>query len=609
VTLIQHGSEGKGYQFLVRGFDAAHGADFEVSVDGMPINEWSNVHAQGYLDLGFVIPEVVGSVRVTKGPFTLDQGAFAVAGSADYHLGVAEDERGLRAAYTLSTTNRQRGVVTYSPLAGNGHDFIASETLHDDGFGSNRGVNKATLLARSGLAHSERFGELSMLIGGQLARFELPVALRVDDLDRARVDFRDSYSATPRGASLRALVALSYKKLGARHELRGVAYAGLRRLQVLENFTGYLFDREHGDFREQHQDALNFGSRLTLTSQLLPTLAGRLGLGVSGDVLDQQQAHVDSAARPLERERDLAVFQALSHALAGITLRLHPALRLDAGARLDVAHLRVKDRLDGDARGKGTLTAVSPRALLEWRVVEHLRMLLAYGRGFRPPEARAFSSFEPAEVGLNEARYTGGSPTMTTCESLELGARYRINEYLSAQASTFATFVAHESVYDHVSGLNLDLDGTRRFGAELSLRSKIGDFMTLGADTTLVEARFVASQNPVPFAPTLFGGARAALGRKLGPRAGLRFLAVAPRPLPHGATSSALTQLDLTAGYHWPVWRLDLELENLLNQRIFEGEFHFASHWQRSAPASNLPTLHYLAGPPLNARLTLSAIF
>lgn len=609
VTLIQHGSEGKGYQLLVRGFDAAHGADFEVNVDGMPVNEWSNVHAQGYLDLGFVIPELVSSVRVTKGPFTLGQGAFAMAGSAEYHLGVAEEDRGLRAAYTVGSTNRQRGLLTYSPRDGDGHDFIASETLHDDGFGSRRGVNKGTLLARTELVESERLGSLSLLTGGYLARFELPGALRADDAEAGRVGFRDSYSGALRGASMRALAALSYEKLGDRHQLRGLAHTGLRRLEVLENFTGYLFDPRRGDFRDQHQDAVSFGLRFTLTSRLLPAVDGHVGAGVAGDVLHQQQSRVGSENQPLDRERGLNALQALSHAAAGLTLRPSAALRLDAGVRVDLALVRVRDELAAGARETGALAAASPRAVLEWRALQQLRLLAAYGRGFRPPEARAFTRFEPAELGLSEELYDGGEPAMTTCDAFEVGARYRMNNHFSSQLSLFTTFIARESVYDHVSGVNVELNGTRRLGAELSLRSNLTHFLTLTADTTVVDARFVESRSPIPQAPTLFGGARAVLGRDRGPRAGLRFLAVAPRPLPHGAESSALTQLDMTAGYSWETWRLDLEVENVLDQRAREGEYHYASHWQRSTPASNLPALHYVAGPPLNARLTLTAVF
>jgi hypothetical protein len=119
--------------------------------------------------------------------------------------------------------------------------------------------------------------------------------------------------------------------------------------------------------------------------------------------------------------------------------------------------------------------------------------------------------------------------------------------------------------------------------------------------------RFVASEDPVPFAPTLFGSVRAALGGTRGPQAGLRFAAVAPRPLLHGARSSTFTQLDASLGYLWPRWRVELEVENVLNRDGREGEYHYASYWLGVGPARELPALHYVAGPPLNARLTLTA--
>jgi iron complex outermembrane recepter protein len=311
----------------------------------------------------------------------------------------------------------------------------------------------------------------------------------------------------------------------------------------------------------------------------------------------------------LAAERDLAAFQALPHAFGGLIWRPFEALRFDAGTRLDLAYVRATDELDAKATRNGLLTAVSPRAVVEWDALSSLRVVGAYGRGLRPPEARAFTPYQPAEVGLSEDVYAGGEPEMTASDSFELGARYRGEHGFSASLSGFLTLIARESVYDHVSGVNLELNGTRRVGSELALRFSPSDVLTLNADATLVDARFVQSGKPVPAAPTAFGSARAHFGRELGPRAGARFLAVLPRPLPNGASSSTLTRVDLTAGYHWPSWRIDLEVENLLDQQIREGEYHFASHWQRSTAASNLPVLHYVAGPPLDARLTLTALF
>ncbi|MGB1275611.1 MAG: TonB-dependent receptor plug domain-containing protein, partial [Nannocystaceae bacterium] len=150
LTLVQHGSEGKGHQILLRGFDTIHGSDFEVTLDGIPLNEWSNVHAQGYLDLGLVIPEAIGSVAVTKGPFTLDQGAFAMAGSADYRLRIPQSERGWRASYTAGSTNRHRLVAGFARPDNEDPGFLLVEATHDDGFGQNRGIDNVTCFAATG---------------------------------------------------------------------------------------------------------------------------------------------------------------------------------------------------------------------------------------------------------------------------------------------------------------------------------------------------------------------------------------------------------------------------------------------------------------------------
>jgi hypothetical protein len=99
------------------------------------------------------------------------------------------------------------------------------------------------------------------------------------------------------------------------------------------------------------------------------------------------------------------------------------------------------------------------------------------------------------------------------------------------------------------------------------------------------------------------------LGEAQGFRAGLRTLGIAPRTLPHGARGAALVLVDATLGYHWRSIELDLELENLLDLELREGEYHYASRFGASEPASELPVLHYVAGPPFNARLSLTAFF
>src|SRR5262252_10240518 len=59
LVTAQHQGGGKADQLFLRGFDADHGTDVAVFVDGIPVNLPSHAHGQGYADLHFVIPEVL----------------------------------------------------------------------------------------------------------------------------------------------------------------------------------------------------------------------------------------------------------------------------------------------------------------------------------------------------------------------------------------------------------------------------------------------------------------------------------------------------------------------------------------------------------------------
>ena len=81
----QHAGGGKAEQIFLRGFDADHGTDVSISIDGVPVNMVSHAHGQGYADLHFVIPELIENIHFNKGPYYADKGDFATAGYAALH--------------------------------------------------------------------------------------------------------------------------------------------------------------------------------------------------------------------------------------------------------------------------------------------------------------------------------------------------------------------------------------------------------------------------------------------------------------------------------------------------------------------------------------------
>ena len=88
LIVTQHSGEGKANQYFLRGFNLDHGTDLAIWLDGMPINMRTHGHGQGYADVNFLIPELVESMLIRKGPYWASEGDFASAGSL--HMAYAD---------------------------------------------------------------------------------------------------------------------------------------------------------------------------------------------------------------------------------------------------------------------------------------------------------------------------------------------------------------------------------------------------------------------------------------------------------------------------------------------------------------------------------------
>lgn len=128
---VQHAGGGKANQFFVRGFDADHGTDVALAIDGIPVNMVSHAHGQGYADLHYLIPETVSSVDVRKGPYEVFDGDLATAGAIDMHLVDEFKESSLSATY--GSFNTWRGLALLGANPGTSHAVAAVEVYGTDG--------------------------------------------------------------------------------------------------------------------------------------------------------------------------------------------------------------------------------------------------------------------------------------------------------------------------------------------------------------------------------------------------------------------------------------------------------------------------------------------
>ena len=113
LIVTQHSGDGKANQYFLRGFNLDHGTDLAISVDDMPVNMRTHAHGQGYADLNFLIPELIGSVNIRKGPYFADEGDFSSVGSV--HVALLDSIRSM-ASMTVGSFGYQR-VFSAAPRA------------------------------------------------------------------------------------------------------------------------------------------------------------------------------------------------------------------------------------------------------------------------------------------------------------------------------------------------------------------------------------------------------------------------------------------------------------------------------------------------------------
>lgn len=607
----QHSGEGKAHQLFLRGFDALHGQDVELDVAGLPVNEVSHIHALGYADLNFVIPEVVQSLEVTEGSYRAAQGDFAVAGTMRLDLGV--NEQGVHIAGTLGQYRQRRLVATVRPGDEPG-TFAAVELGEGKGFGAQRGYGRAALLAQAITKLGDGF-TIRALGGSYVTRFDSPGVVREDNLFAGTSDFF-SASAPRQGGTVsrhQLLLGVELPRTGkgrTKLELFGI----LSDLRLRNNFTGFRVD-PRGDGLEQTNDATVLGARAEHRRSV--TAFGRpvtleLGLGARRDGVEQtQRRYRESDGTFFSDEVDARFTQNNVWGWGEGQMSLGRwSLRL--GGRADGLGVEVFDALafrdprfyDGQGYSRSAFGVhLGAKAGLEYALSDEpdtWRLFASYGDGFRSPQARSLSEGERAPF--------------VSVHGAELGAR-RDGAHWALQLSLFGSQVENDFFFDHTVGTTVYTGETLRTGLTASLQARPVPGLVAALSGTVAHAYVKATDTMLPyFAPLV---ARAEIGWErplewswlsgqkttLSVGTGLTF--IGPRPLPFDERSRTVFLTDADVAVRRGELGLRLEVMNLLDSRWRDGEFVYSSRFDPNAPASLVPARHFTAGSPRTASLTL----
>src|SRR5262245_56249430 len=312
LVISQHQGGGKSEQYFLRGFDADHGTDVALFVDGMPVNLRSHAHGQGYADLHFLIPETVKELDVFKGPYFVEYGDFATGGAINFVLLDTVPENVVEASG--GSWNTQRYLTLLSPTRERLKTLIAAEIYRSDGpFDRPQDYVRFNLFAKASAAVTENLdvsGWVSYLWSDWFGSGQIPArAVREGLIDRF-----GSIDNSEGGRTLRFNANGDVRWPPSEADLVTLhAYGQYYELDLFSNFTFFLHDPVNGDEIEQ-SDRHRLVAGLDTQYQHKGTLFGAPLTSAAGfqfrlDAPRVVLAHV-ADRRLLERTQDVNIVEA-----------------------------------------------------------------------------------------------------------------------------------------------------------------------------------------------------------------------------------------------------------------------------------------------------------
>ncbi len=597
LIMSQHAGGGKSEQYILRGFDADHGTDVALFVDGMPVNLRSHAHGQGYADLHFVIPETLKQVDVFKGPYFVEFGDFATAGAMNLITLDTVPENLFEAAGGSWGTQRYLALV--SPTRERVKTLFAGEVYTTNGpFDRPQEYIRLNLFGKASASLSDSVdvsGWLSYLNSNWFASGQIPArAVREGLIDRFGAIDNSEGGNTQR---LSANGDLRWQ-LSENETVRLHTYGQYYQLDLFSNFTFFLNDPVNGDGIEQ-SDRRRIVAGLDTSYERRNTLFGIPVRSTAGFQfrLDNVRVVLSNVKdrNLLNRTQDVNIFETSYSPLVKFDIAPAPWFRVVTGARGDIVNFNVHNNLSGATdQPNGSTTRAIPSAKVNaifgpWAKTEFFGN---FGTGFHSNDARAVVQDETL-------------PALAQATGWEFGVRTKIIPRVEASFTYWWLNLTSELVFSGDEGTTEPSGATKRQGLEFQIKARPLDWLTFTGNATYTPvAEFFANGNAIPLAPrvTAFGDVTARLPFGFAASATLRYVGNRWADEERQQTARGYTLLDLGLRYRYRVSdkiALDafVTIENVANVEWREAQFFNTSRLQ-GEPADGVPDIVYTPGNP-----------
>jgi len=628
LVVTQHSGDGKANQYFLRGYNLDHGTDLATFVDDVPVNMTTNAHGQGYMDLNFLIPELIDDIDYRKGPYYSQHGDFASAGSVDIHYrdGLDYDLANLtlgsfgyyRALFAGSCIVTPTGCVSKNAdpsvpddsgirvlgaielLEENGPWTLPEDLRKINGLVRLSGGTSSNGWSIDGVVYDAHWNStdqvpLSLIESGQLGRFS-------------------ALDPTDGGDTGRAILSGEWHTLDDTGYAKAALYAEHYRLQLWSDFTYFELRPTTGDQFEQEEHRNIVGGQLV--KGWTHTLFGYESTTEIG--LQMRNDNIDVGLFDTEDRRVFATVsnEVVGESEAGLYVQNStswtPWFRSLLGLREDRIWLDADSLSTPTNSGSASDSKASPKLSLIFGPWDSTEFFIDAGRGFHSNDARGVIDRIDPTTGLPASQV----PALVGSFGKEIGVRTEAVPGLQSSLALWSLNSDSELVYNADSdiGSTSPNAASKRYGMEWNNHLIEGTHLLLDFDWAWTHARYAEENqngelgNMIPNAVSEVGIFRATL-QNFGPWTfGLETRYIGPYPLSQDGTltasSSVVTSLRLKDEITHTV-SVFFDVLNVFNRQYYDIEYE---QDYRVTPTSPIVpagiTVH--PGEPREFRATLS---
>ena len=573
MIVTQHSGDGKANQYFLRGFNLDHGSDFASYVNGVPVNNTTHAHGQGYMDLNFLIPELVGSMRYRKGVYAAEDGDLVVTGSAriDYartlaapFLDVSVGEHGYRRS--LAAGSKQIGdvnVLGAIELTGNDGPWEQPEGL----------VKRNAVLRVSSGTAADGYALTAMAYEANWTATEQVPERAITSGEIGRYG---TLSPTDGGKTHRYSLTGEWGRTDDNASLRASAYVVDYGLNLFSTPSGPL-DGQH----EQADQRITWGGQASRSTVYdwggKETIAG-IGVQFRQDRIGRIGLYQTVERQRTSTTREDRVTENSLGLYTDARTQWLPWLRSTVGLRWDA--LSVEDTPLGGAfnssnGGSVSANQASPKLGVVFGPFGKTEYYANWGNGFHSNDARGAVS----RVNASDGTAAEPTPLIVKATGSEIGVRTQPLAGWFSSLTYWRMELASEMVYIGDEGVTEPKGGSRRQGVEWSNYYRNEHGLILDSDVAFSHARFTEASNGgthVPNAVPLTASLAATWDQGGTWFGGLRLRYLGAYPLEETGTekSTAFWTTNLKLGYRYDKsLQFTMDVLNVFNSKANDIEY------------------------------------